>query len=169
MLNGVQCYESDDFMTSPFTTKTLSFSARVEAQQRSRMVPRAQGRIRARTCAHRWSRCSSGSPTTSNVCTGTDRRSEGLAVSHLPRHALQQRQDAAQDARRGALSDARRAEGRRRRPLLRDCAGLGLDGRRHVHADRPRSARHSRADCGDASARSIGWSRHRHSSERSAN
>ena len=69
-----------------------------------------------------------------SFATGARRRSKDLPLSNLPRHALQPRQDAAQDERRGEFSVARAAPASGRGALFRDRADMGVDWRRHVRA-----------------------------------
>ena len=118
----------------------------VHAGRRSRSCGRssgttiASGSARARpitssTSAGRWSRCSTSSRADlPGVCAGPRLRSARLPVPHLPRHAVQRRQAAAQDQRRRALSVEEVPEGRRRGTVRRDRAAVGLDWRRHLHA-----------------------------------
>ena len=132
-------------MPSPFTAKDPVVPARAEAQQRSRLVPRAQARVRASRARADDRSAGATGPRSSDVRARARLRSEGVALSHLPRHAIQRGQVAAQDARRRALSDARLSTRHRGRTVLRDCAAVGVDGRRHLHAELGRPARNSRA------------------------
>ena len=73
------------------------------------------------------------------------RQPEGVALPHLPRHAVLGEQGAAQDARRRRLSLPRPGEAPGRGPLLRSRAGVGLGRRRHVCARHLAAAGRARA------------------------
>ena len=132
-------------MQSPFTPKTLSFlralkrnndrewfRARKEEYERHvrgpmvELISRLAGDLR-------------------RLRAGARRRSEDVAVPDLSRHALQRGQDAAEDQRRRRVPAARLSAPRRRRPLRRDRARVGVDGRRSLHAAAGVASRHPRA------------------------
>ena len=60
------------------------------------------------------------------------RRSESVAVPAVPRHAIQRRQDAAEDAHRRDVSQSHARPHERRGLVFRSRAGLGVDRRRPV-------------------------------------
>src|SRR5688572_9034865 len=118
-----------------------------QAQQRSRMVSRPQARIRE-ACPPADGRAPRpGRARSADVCTRARRRAEGLALPHLPRHPVQRRQDAAQDACRGALPLAGVRPIRGCGPLSRGGAAVGLDRRGTIHAFPFGPAGHPRAHC----------------------
>ena len=59
-------------VTSPFTTKTLSFLRALKRNNRREWFQPRKDEYR-RTCAHQWSRCSAARDRYANVCTGADR------------------------------------------------------------------------------------------------
>ena len=90
-------------------------------------------------------------------------RSEGVAVSAVARHAIQRRQDAAEDQRRGDVSESRAWTHERRGALLRGRARMGLDRRRHVAARHVAAAAGARAHRRQPTAASRPSSRRRRS------